>query len=111
MLARWKRCLELTAITFAAIGGVAAFALMAITDAAVIARYILNDPIFGVEDISVLILTVIVAASVAYSGWTRSHVSVELIELLAGYRIPEICGSGSTLGAELSVISPYALAT
>ncbi len=112
MLEHWKRCLELIAVSFAAIGGIAVFGLMALTDAAVIARYILNDPIFGIEDISVMVLTVIVAASVAYSAWTRSHISVELIELVAGNRMVRICGIlARLLGAGTVSYIAYALTT
>lgn len=112
MLARWERCLELIAASFAAIGGIAVFALMAITDVAVIARYIVNNPIFGIEDVSVLLLAITVAASVAYSAWTRSHVSVELIELIAGPRMTRICGLlARLLGAGTVSYIAYALAT
>lgn len=112
MLAHWERCLKFIAVSFAAIGGVAVFALMAITVVAVIARYILNDPIFGIEDISVLVLTVVVSASIAYSAWTRFHISVELIELIAGYRMTRICGLlAQLLGAGTVSYIAYALAT
>lgn len=107
-----SRCLKHIALFFTVIGGVALFALMAITDVAVIARYIMNDPVFGIEDISVLVLTVIVATSVAYSAWTDSHISVELIEFIARRRMTRICGLvARLLGAGTVSYIAYALAT
>ncbi len=112
MLTIWKRCFEFIAVLFAAVGGVAVFILMAITDIAVVARYFMNNPIFGIEDISVLVLTVIVAASVAYGVWTQSHISVELVELFAGRRTTRICGIlAQLLGAGTAGYIAYALAT
>lgn len=112
MLAHWERCLKFMALSFAAIGGVAVFVLMLITDAAVVARYFMNDPIFGIEDMSILILTVIVSASVAYSAWTNSHVSVELIELIGENRITRICELAARLvGAGAVCYIAYALTT
>ena len=112
MLTIWKRFFEFIAVLFAAVGGVAVFILMAITDIAVVARYFMNNPIFGIEDISVLVLTVIVAASVAYGAWTQSHISVELVELFAGRRTIRICGIlAQLLGAGTAGYIAYALAT
>ena len=112
MLAHWERCLKVIAVSFAVVGGVAVFALMVITDVAVIARYIMNNPIFGIEDISILVLTIIVAASVAYSARTQSHVSVELIELIAGSRVTRICRLLARLLAAGTVAGiAYALTT
>ena len=72
----------------------------------------MNNPIFGIEDISVLTLTIVVAASVAYGAWTRFHVSVELIELIASYRLTRLCGILAQLLAAGTVsYVAYALAT
>ncbi len=112
MLRLWERNLRFIANSFSVIGGVAVFALMIITGVAVFARYIINNPIFGIEDIAVMLLTVIASASIAYGAWTRSHVSVELIEFMAGNRMLRICGFvARLLGAATVSYIAYALAT
>ena len=64
---------------FAIVGGLAIIALMLITVVAVFSRYILNDPIFGIEDVSTMALTIVVGAAVAYGAQHQVHVSVNII--------------------------------
>lgn len=112
MLSPWERYLQFIAVSFAVIGGVALLVLMTLVDVAVIARYVINDPIYGIEDISVLVLTIIAASSIAYGAWTKSHVSVDLIELMAGNRVMQFCGIAARLfGAGTVSYVAYALAT
>ena len=65
---------------FSLIGAISIIALMSVTVVAVFWRYILNSPIFGIEDISTMTLTVVVAASVAYAAYQNAHVSVNVIK-------------------------------
>ena len=73
------RLLTLAAGLLAWIGGMAIVALMSITVVAVFFRYVMNDPIFGIEDLSIIALTVVAGASVAYGGRHGAHVSVDVI--------------------------------
>jgi TRAP-type C4-dicarboxylate transport system permease small subunit len=81
-----SRLLDATTWLFALIGGIAVFLLAMVTIVAVAWRYLLNDPIFGVEDISVALLIVVAAASVAVGARTGSHVSVDIASKLIGSR-------------------------
>ncbi len=69
------------------IGAVATLALMLITVAAVTWRYGLNDPIFGIEDLSVVTLTLVAGASVAYGARHGAHVSIDVMTNLLGDRV------------------------
>lgn len=64
--------------------------LVAVTVVAVFARYFLNDPIFGIEDVSSMVLTVVVAASIAYGARHGAHVSVNVVGLFAGRRVTRL---------------------
>ncbi len=68
----------------AVIGGLGIFGLMGITMVAVIWRYGLNDPIFGISDLSVVTLTLVAGSAVAFGARQGSHVSVNVISLVAG---------------------------
>jgi len=61
------------------LGGFLALALCFWIVTAVGFRYILNSPIYGVLDISQLLLISIVAVSIAQSGRTGSQVAVEIL--------------------------------
>ncbi len=68
----------------AVVGSLAAVGLVGITIVAVVWRYGLNNPIFGIEDLSIITLTIVVAGAVAYGGRTGAHVSVNLLTYFAG---------------------------
>lgn len=87
-LLNWsERQLGRVAGLLAIAGGVALAGLMLETVIAVIWRYILNDPIFGIEDTSTMALTVVVAAAVAYGAHHNSHVGINVIRYFAGRRV------------------------
>lgn len=69
------------------IGAAAITALMGITVIAVTWRYVLNDPIFGIEDLSVVTLTLVAGAAVAYGGRHGAHVSVDVIAHVASRKV------------------------
>ena len=81
------RLLEISTWAFALTGGLAVFLLAMVTIVAVAWRYLLNDPIYGIEDLSVALLIVVAAASVAVGASTGSHVSVEIGNRFIGPRI------------------------
>ncbi|MBS28943.1 MAG: hypothetical protein CL566_08495 [Alphaproteobacteria bacterium] len=69
---------------FAVLGAIGVCVLMANILIAVFWRYALNDPIFGIDDISVLVLAVVAACSVAYGARNNSHVAVDVITKFFG---------------------------
>lgn len=83
-LIQMDRQLGYIAGLFAIIGSVAVCALMGITVVAVTWRYGLNNPIFGIEDLSIITLSVMVAAAIAYGARKDSHVSVNVISYFFG---------------------------
>jgi len=112
VLDRFDRLLGRLAGLFAVLGGVAALGLVAITITAVVSRYLFNDPIFGIEDLSVLTLTVVAAASVAYGARHGSHVSVNVISLAFGRsvtRYTDLAMRGLVVG--ITALAVYALIT
>lgn len=69
---------------FVLVGGVGLVVLMVVTIVSVFWRYVLNDPIFGIEDVSTMTLTVVVACSVGYGALHGAHISVNVISAFAG---------------------------
>lgn len=69
---------------FAILGAIGVCVLMANILVAVFWRYVLNDPIFGIDDISVMVLAVVAGCSVAYGARNNSHVSVDIITKFLG---------------------------
>ena len=74
----------------AIIGAIGVAALMTITMVAVFWRYIINDPIYGISDLSVLTLAVVAAASVCFGARHNSHVSVNVISYCFGRKITRV---------------------
>ena len=71
----------------AVIGGFAVIALVIVTVVAVVWRYVLNDPIFGIDDVSTMMLIVAVAGAMAYGGRTGAHVKVDIISNVVGRKV------------------------
>lgn len=84
MLARIERGLGHLALALAIAGSLSAAALALVTIIAVFWRYLLKNPIFGIEDFSVLLLTIVAAAAVAYGTGKSAHVSVDVIRHVVG---------------------------
>lgn len=74
-----RRGLGPVMILFRIIGVLALTVLTLTTVVSVAWRYFLDDPIFGVEDVSSISLAVFVAAAVATAAWERSHIAVDLV--------------------------------
>ena len=72
------------------IGGLSLFALMAITIIAVVWRYQLDNPIFGIEDLSTMTLTVVVGSAIACAALKRNHVGINVISWFAGRPITRV---------------------
>ncbi len=98
------------AAAFAVVGGVALVVLLAITVAEVFWRYVLNDSLLWVEDLSTMSLVVVVAAAVAYGAREGSHVCVNLIARIAGRRATRFTDAvARLLGVAVTTTAAYAL--
>ena len=98
------------AAAFVVLGGVGLALLLGITVAEVVARYLLNSPLVGVEDLATMALTVVVAAAVAYGARAGSHVSVNLLGRLARRRVTRVTDVAARLAAiAATVVAAYAL--
>lgn len=62
----------------ALLAGLCLVAMMLVTVVDVIGRYVFNAPIFGAQDLSELLLILVVFGSMAYCGRTDGHVAVDL---------------------------------
>ncbi|MGI9401076.1 MAG: TRAP transporter small permease [Rhizobiaceae bacterium] len=71
----------------ALVGSLGIIGLVMITIVAVAWRYGLNDPIFGIEDLSIVTLTIVAGAAVAYGARTNAHVSISVIRFFGGRRL------------------------
>jgi len=107
-----ERLLSLFSVVFLVIGAIAVVGLMGITLTAVAWRYFLNDPVFGIEDLSVVTLTFVAGAAVAFGARHNAHVSVDVISYIAGRKVKrytDVLMRLCVLG--ITVLSSYALFT
>ena len=72
---------KLASAIVAGVGALALTALIVITMTGVTWRYVLRDPIFGIEDLASLSLAVVVAAGVALAALDRAHIAVDLFSI------------------------------
>ncbi len=94
----------------ALLGALGVAALMGITVVAVIWRYLLNDPIFGIEDLSILTLTFVAAGAVAYGGRQGAHFSVNIIQYFFGRSVTRVTDAiMRALSAGIAGLAAYAL--
>lgn len=84
ILTKTEKGLRKVAGLFAILGGVALFALAGVTIVSVFFRYVLRDPIFGIEDVSTMSMTIVVAASIVWAATQKGHVSVNVLPMVAG---------------------------
>ena len=72
---------------FAVSGAIAVVVLTGITIVAVAWRYFLNNPIFGIEDLSTTTLVFVAGGSVAFGARHNSHISVDVISFIFGRKL------------------------
>ncbi len=72
---------------FAIVGSLGVLSLMLIIIVAVIWRYGINNPIFGISDLSVMVLSVVAAASVIFGARNNAHVSIDIISRFFGWKV------------------------
>jgi len=95
---------------FVAVGGIALAVLLGVTVAEVFWRYVMNDPLLWIEDISTMSLTVVVAGAIAYGAGEGSHVCVNLIVRFAGRSVTRITDAvARLLGVGVTATAAYAL--
>lgn len=79
--------LDRAARLLALLAGFCLVAMMAVTVVDVVGRYVFNAPIFGAQDLSQLLLVLVVFGAMAYCGRTDGHVAVDLFVGLFGPRL------------------------
>ncbi len=106
-----EKGLRVIARLFAVMGGVALFALAGVTIVSVFFRYVLRDPIFGIEDVSTMTMTLVVAASVIWAAVNGGHVSVNVLPMVLGRRASRVTDlAGRLVSCTILAIAAYALA-
>lgn len=94
----------------AVLGGVAVVVLMLITVVSVFWRYALRAPIFGIEDVSTMALTVVVAGAVAWGARHNAHISVNVISFVGGRHLTRVTDVVvRILGVVVVTLAAYAL--
>ncbi|MEM7443829.1 MAG: TRAP transporter small permease [Pseudomonadota bacterium] len=94
----------------AVVGGIATVALVGVTVVAVFYRYVLNDPLFGVNDISTMLLTVCVAGSICYGSRVGANVYVDVLGMVGGRKVTRYTDIVvRALGAVVVALTAYAL--
>ena len=110
MLHQIDRQLGRLAGLFAVAGSLGIVILLGVTVVAVFWRYMLNAPIFGIEDISIVTLTLVAAGSVAYGARHGAHVAINVISGLFGRRVLRVTDAiMRALVAGICLLSAYAL--
>ena len=95
---------------FAVAGGIALLVMVATVVVAVVARYMLNEPIFGAADISTMALVVVVASAIVYGAWDNAHVAVDAIDSIAPKRATRATDVvARLLGAATAAMVAFAL--
>ncbi|MCR9135220.1 MAG: TRAP transporter small permease subunit [Alphaproteobacteria bacterium] len=95
---------------FAFVGGAGIVVLMLITLVGVFWRYALNNPIFGIGDLSVMTLTIVAACAVAFGATKQAHVSVNIITIFFGRNVTRFTDAAMRLAAIfITGLAAYAL--
>lgn len=108
----YEKALSYTANGIVWVGALGITGLMALTVVGVIWRYVLNDPIFGIGDVSKLTLIVVAACSVAHGAAKQAHVNVNVIKWFVGRgvtRFTDVVMRG--LAVFIAALAAYALVT
>ncbi len=94
----------------ALLGSIGVAALLVVTIIAVVWRYGLKNPIFGIGDLSVLLLSMVAASAVAYGTGTGAHVSVDVIKRVAGRAVTRWTDAlMRVLAASICALASFAL--
>ncbi|MDO6725165.1 TRAP transporter small permease [Celeribacter halophilus] len=97
---------------FAFAAGIGVVLLVMTIVIAVVGRYAFSQPIFGIEDVSRILLTFIVAGSIAYGARRGAHVHVDVISMKAGPKVLFVSDIIARLiGIAVVFLASYALFT
>lgn len=105
-----QSALDRLASLFLGAGAIGVTFLMLLTVVGVFWRYILRDPIFGVQDVSSMTAAVVAACAVAYGATQNSHITVNIMPKLFGRgvrRYTDVFARGA--GAVVLAVSAKAL--
>ena len=69
------------------LGALALFAMMVITTADVVGRYLFNKPILGVFELTEFLVLIVIFSFLAYTQSHKGHVAVDLLVLLFPKRL------------------------
>ena len=70
-----------------AVGAVATVVLVGVTFVTVVWRYVLGQPIYGIDDIAKMTLVATVACSMAYGARRHAHVQVDILAKMGGRKV------------------------
>ena len=97
---------------FALVGGLGVLTLMLIILVAVIWRYGINNPIFGIGDLSALVLSVVAASSVIFGARNNAHISIDIISRFFGPKVVRVTDAiMRLLTIFILALASYALVT
>lgn len=105
-----QRGLDRVAVLFYVTGALGIVTLMAITVVGVVWRYVLNDPIFGLQDLSSMTAAVVAASAVVVGAVSNAHITVNIMPKHFGRkvrRITDIVARG--LGAGVLILAASSL--
>ena len=102
--------LDRIAAALAVIGAASVVLLVVLTVVAVVFRYILDNPIFGIDDLSQVGLSLAVAGSIAYGGRRGAHVHVDVLNMIGGRKVTRYTDIlARAIGAFIVGLTAYAL--
>lgn len=102
--------LDRVARVLAVTGAAAIVLLVVLTVVAVVFRYLLDDPIFGIDDLSQMGLSLAVAGSIAYGGRVGAHVHVDVLNMVGGRKVTRYTDIlVRAIGAFIVGLTAYAL--
>ncbi len=112
ILVKTEKGLRKIAGLFAILGGAALFALAGITIVSVFYRYVLRDPIFGIEDFSTMSMTIVVAGSIVWAAANQGQVAVNVLPMAFGRNVSRFTDLvGRLIAFGILAVASYALAS
>ena len=79
--------LDFSINSLGSLGAVATIVLVGVTFVTVVWRYVLGQPIYGIDDVAKMTLVTAVACSLAYGARRHAHVQVDILGRLGGRKV------------------------
>lgn len=105
-----QRVLDRLGLLFFAAGALGVLVLVILTVIGVFWRYVLRDPIFGLQDLSSMTAAIVAASAVAYGATQNSHITVNIMPQQFGRgvrRFTDIIARGA--GAVILTLATWSL--